>query len=165
MVLKFAAYYKIPDKTVILAQIQSTILNAVYHDDRRLSITGQGIHSDGSDRAVIVGLRRGANVGASNQFHAKLDGSEPLCEPISLGDGECIFFKDNTVFHYVTPGATKSECSSGCDEGARTILLMHAPAEMYLSGQTNRNGKEGVKASSVQLRHNVVAVPEDEFHI
>lgn len=153
VVLKFAAYYNIPEKTVILAQIQKSVFNGEARQSR-VSVTGQGIHTDGADRAVIVGLHRGSNVvGACNQFHAELDGSQPLCEPIALGDGECIFFKDNQIYHYVSPATVESnDGHPSCPKCSRTILIMHAPAEMFLDGTVNEANKLGAKDSPRQLR-------------
>jgi len=171
MVLQFAEYYRIPEKTVILVQIQTSFMREL---NRTESITGQGIHTDGADRACIVCLHRGSGIfGPANQFHAKLDGSKPLTEPKILEHGEACFFKDNEVYHYVTPGGCKKGADAsaasapapssetqeasvaGATAGAvnqRTIMIMHAPAEIYMMGIENKNNTLGSRVSSVKLR-------------
>eukprot|EP00927_Polykrikos_kofoidii_P049676 TRINITY_DN43703_c0_g1_i1.p1 TRINITY_DN43703_c0_g1~~TRINITY_DN43703_c0_g1_i1.p1 ORF type:complete len:335 (+),score=23.33 TRINITY_DN43703_c0_g1_i1:134-1138(+) len=178
MCVQFAEYYKIPEKTVILAQIQTSWIpekQSASHESFA-SITGQGIHTDGADRACIVCLHRGARIeGAGNQFHAALDGSAPLCEPLILENGDACYFKDNEIYHYVTRGTVKrSGCSSveknqiagsDADDGsisfgessnahdrARTILIMHAPAELYMIGTGNHRNTLGTRVSVVKLR-------------
>ena len=69
-------------------------------------MTGQGIHTDGADRAMLVCLHRGDKIeGAENVFHASLDGMEPLCEELPLQNREGLYFKDNSLYHTVTRAA------------------------------------------------------------
>jgi len=155
-VLEFARYYDIPEKTVILIQIQtSRIMPST--DDKQLhqlrpslqSITGQGIHTDGADRAVLVCLHRGDGVvGAHNQFHGSIDGSKPLCEPFALMPGNAVLWKDNEIFHYVTRGAG----TEGSDNN-RTIMIMHSPGEMFLLGATNENNDTDLREEMHQGEH------------
>jgi hypothetical protein len=147
-IFAFTRRFNIPEKTVLLAQIQTTVFRPV---ERYESVTGQGIHTDGADRACILCLHRGSNIeGSLNQYHLKLDGSMPLCEPTLLETGDISFFKDNEIFHYVTPGG----CSNtGMPEDCtRTVLIIHSPAEQYLSGRPNLGNSLSTRPSSVKLR-------------
>uniref|UniRef100_A0A7S4MB09 2OG-Fe dioxygenase family protein n=1 Tax=Odontella aurita TaxID=265563 RepID=A0A7S4MB09_9STRA len=156
-VLKFTDYYSIPEKTVILLQIQTSIVKT-QHKMRRESVTGQGIHTDGADHALLVCLHRGSGVeGAMNQFHANLDGSEPLCEPKILEQGTAAFFKDNELYHHVSPICLNEAMSSSEKDGnTRTILLLHSPAEIYMQGFSNKLNLLTRRDSAVKLRRSSV---------
>ena len=122
IIKRFANYYNIQEKTTILIQVQTSTIakktkekqirkhsdgddQSDQSDQSAESITGQGIHSDGADRAALVCLHRGSSIiGAQNQFHAQLDGSKPLSEFITLENSDGCVFKDNDIFHYVSPG-------------------------------------------------------------
>jgi len=119
----------------------------------RETITGQGIHTDGADRAILICLHRGQHVeGALNQFHKALDGSMPLCEPKALGLGEAVAFKDNEIYHYVTPGNKSRVKENEQEDATRTIILMHSPADAYMRGLPNESNLLGANPFSVKLR-------------
>jgi len=150
ILLNFTSYYQIPEKTVLLVQIQTSHFQK---NGRRGSVTGQGIHTDGSDRAMLVCLHRGCNVtGALNQFHGALDGSQPLCEPTELKPGGAVMFKDNELYHYVSPGKAAHAAESLRTDAQRTVLLVHSPAEMFMQGLPNTSNDLGTKAGKVKLR-------------
>ena len=148
VVLNFAKYYGIPEKTAILIQIQTSFFD---QSKTRASVTGQGIHTDGADRAMLVCLYRGDKLeGAENVFHASLDGEEPLCEELPLQNREGLYFKDNSLYHTVTrAGAGKYQ---SLDQVTRTMMIMHALAEIYMQGLPNPNNTLGANESDVKLR-------------
>jgi len=155
MVMKFVEYYDVPEKTVLLIQIQTTYLNP--RKGSKQSITGQGIHTDGTERVGMVCLHRGSAVrGAANQFHKSLDGTEPLCNPFVLNPGDAVFFKDDELYHCVSPGS----CSSIEDDAeehnpacARTILLIASPAEDQMIGKlTKTTNRLSRRPSAISLR-------------
>jgi len=145
--------FQIPEKTTILAQIQTTTFypGLTSSGGRRSSVTGQGIHTDGATYAAIACLQRDANIkGCLNQYHQNLDGSQPLCEPIALEQGDVTFFKDNEIFHYVSPGSCPDE-GNDLSRCSRTVLLLH-DADHYLSGRKNDSNNLGSNASGTKLR-------------
>lgn len=155
VVFSFTTRYQIPEKTILLAQIQTTIFrarSALPKAASTQSVTGQGIHTDGANRAAIVCLRRGKGViGALNQYYAELDDSQPLCEPTVLEPGDISYFKDNVLFHYVSPGTCDPNGSR--EDSTRTIMIIHSPAEQYMTGRKNPENQLGAKESDVQLRN------------
>lgn len=128
--------YAIPEGTTILVQIQRT---EVSPNSQRNSVTGQGIHTDGAARAAVACLEREGVEGAENNFHAALDSSQALCAPTVLDPGDVAIFKDNALYHYVSPAyvATKGV------KGFRTTLIFHAPADHYLTGAVYENNNLG----------------------
>lgn len=151
-VTRFVRAYKLPDKCIILLQIQTSEVPLLEVEEKgdsdQHSLTGQGIHTDGTERAFLVCLHRGAGIrGADNVFHARLDGSRPLCELVTLEAGSGVLFKDNRVFHQVTRGH-----GTAGEDNCRCMLLMHATAEFLLCGDPNPNNRLGRNEASVQLR-------------
>jgi len=150
VVLKFSRYYCIPDGTILFVQIQTSLLE---ENSRRQSITGQGIHTDGHDRAMLLCMHRGSHVrGALNQFHQQLDGSEPLCDPVLLEAGDAVMFKDNEIYHYVTPGKGISALDAGDSDTRRTMLLIHSPAECNLDGGMSQTNSLRTSKKRITLR-------------
>mmetsp|Transcript_34291 Transcript_34291/g.67418 ORF Transcript_34291/g.67418 Transcript_34291/m.67418 type:complete len:290 (-) Transcript_34291:194-1063(-) len=146
LIHQFVDYYDLPKSSLILVQIQTSMMEGKQVENaarinRCNSITGQGIHTDGSDRALLLCINRENTNGAANQFHGSLDGEDPLCEPRVLQPGEGVFFKDNELFHYVTPGVQ----SFPEVDLKRTLILMHWPAEHHLVGGNNPNNRLGVR--------------------
>lgn len=133
-ILKFADYFSIPEKTAFLIQVHRNTLKPT---GVLKSIVGQGIHTDGAEVAGLLCLHRGDGCQeGDNQFHGKLDGSEPLCKPTRLHPGDAVFFQDNKIFHYVT----RADGTKDADN-SRVILLIHAPGELYLDGSTHKYNK------------------------
>ena len=151
VVLEFAKYYSIPEKTCILIQIQTSYFDQI-PKNHRASVAGQGIHTDGADRAMLVCLHRGELIeGAENVFHDSLDGTEELCEGMPLQNREGVYFKDNSLYHHVTRAGVRGKPKNR-DQVSRTMMIMHAPAEIYLQGLPNPNNTLGTNDSFVKLR-------------
>ena len=152
VVLNFAKYYSIPEKTAILIQIQTNIFDQLEGAKSRASVTGQGIHTDGADRAMIVCLHRGELLeGCENVFHGSLNGMEELSDEIPLKDREGLFFKDNSLYHTVTRAGIRGK-HKNLEQISRTSMIMHAPAEIYMQGLSNPNNNLGANEAEVQLR-------------
>eukprot|EP00438_Fugacium_kawagutii_P007347 Skav219314 [mRNA] locus=scaffold1152:138619:139616:- [translate_table: standard] len=152
VVLNFAKYYGIPEKTAILIQIQTNIFDqAEYKRKNRASVTGQGIHTDGADRAMLVDLHRGKKLeGADNVFEGSLDGSDPLSDEMTLQAREGLYFKDSRLYHHVTRAMVGDY--QNLDQISRTMMIMHAPAEIYMQGLSNPNNNLGANEADVKLR-------------
>lgn len=150
VVLRFVEYNKIPDKAIMLIQIQTSEVDRSEEGEfrRQLSITGQGIHTDGHEKAMLVCIRRKNVTGAMNQYYADLNGKQPLCEPRILQEGDASFFTDNELYHYVSPAGP----ADPTEDMARTMLLMHYPAEEVLVGAPSSRNNQGARASNVKLR-------------
>jgi len=133
----FVDYYDLPESSLILVQFQTSMMKSKQwggaRTKRKQSITGHGIHTDGSDRATLLCVNRENTIGSASQFHGSLDGEDPLCQPRVLQPLEGVFFKDNEFFHYVTPGGQESPDV----DMKRTLILMHWPGEHYLVSTTN----------------------------
>lgn len=154
-ILRFIDYYSLPEKSCILVQLQFSVIPGKKDLPakearlvRKQSVAGQGIHTDGQNRAGLVCIRRRNVTGADNQFHARVDGTEPISEPITLSEGDCVFFKDNEIYHHVTPAAPED----GRKDTERLMLLMHWPADAQLVGNTNPENILSVREADVKLR-------------
>lgn len=150
VIFRFAEYNKIPDKAIMLIQIQTSEVDKSEEGEvrRRLSITGQGIHADGHEKAMLACVRRNNVTGAENQYFADLDGKHPLCQPRVLQEGDISFFTDNELYHYVSSAGPEDPTV----DMARTMLLMHYPAEDVLVGAANPNNDGGTRKSEIKLR-------------
>ncbi|NJL83645.1 MAG: 2OG-Fe dioxygenase family protein [Chloroflexaceae bacterium] len=111
-------------------------------------MTGQGIHSDGADRAILVCLERENIRGAENAIYADLKGRRALIDPFLLGEGQALLWHDNQVFHWVAPAQVEPPYS----QGTRTVLIAHYPAIHYLSGKVNPNNSLGTSKVSKSKR-------------
>ncbi|MEM8641960.1 MAG: 2OG-Fe dioxygenase family protein [Cyanobacteria bacterium P01_G01_bin.54] len=130
----FQATFKIPQGELVLVQVQTS---HVYPWDETRCLTGQGIHSDGADKAMLICLQRRNIAGAKNAIYRDAQGRHPVIEPFVLQEGDVLFWEDNQVFHHVEPAQVVPPAT----EGARTVLIAHYPAFHYLSGQTNPNNQ------------------------
>jgi len=150
VVLRFVEYNKIPDKAIMLLQIQTSEVDRCEEGEmrRQQSITGQGIHTDGHEKAMLLCIQRKNVTGAMNQYYADLDGKQPLCQPCVLEEGDASFFKDNELYHYVSPAGPAEPTK----DMARTMLLMHYPAEDVLVGESSPKNKRGSRRSFIKLR-------------
>ncbi len=144
----FKALNDIPDGELILIQVQSSLVS---ENDADRCLTGQGIHSDGADRAMVVALARENITGAENAVYADLKGEQTLVEPFTLEEGHALLWQDNSVFHYVGP----AQVIDPRREGVRTVLIAHYPATQYLSGKINPNNslKTNEVEESLRLRN------------
>ncbi|CAL4098804.1 unnamed protein product, partial [Meganyctiphanes norvegica] len=138
----FIEQVKIPVNTIIMVQLQSSIIRA---NDNGRDVTGQGIHTDGSDDAMLVCIDRNNVQGAENQFHAALDGTQPLGNSTILEAGDGVIFRDNKLFHYVTDATTTVPLAR------RTLILIHSPEDG--SGNVNPTNQYGTNDATVQLRY------------
>ena len=155
-ILHFARYWRVPDRSILLVQLQrSSIHPSEVHDKEEKvfaqgqnDVTGQGIHTDGSDRAMILCCERENVLGAENCFHGSLAGDKPLCEPLALAAGDALYFRDNAIFHHVSDAFPADPAKNM----HRTMLLIHYPGEIYLEGDKNAANSLTTRASSVILR-------------
>ena len=87
---------------MILLQIQTSSMapEDLPEDLYEMSITGQGIHTDGANLAALVCIDRQNVKGALNTFHGNLNGSKPMCKPTVLEPGKVAYFKDNSLYHH-----------------------------------------------------------------
>ncbi len=143
----FKAAYSIPDKEPILVQVQKSHVTFANQDK---CLTGQGIHSDGADRAMLACLARENIMGARNAIYADLAGDRALIDPFLLEEGHALMWHDNQVFHHVEP----AQVIDPHRQGSRTVLIAHYPATHYMSGRTNPNNTLGTQLvdSSKRLR-------------
>lgn len=134
----FKSINNIPDKEPILVQVQTSHVNSSTQDK---CLTGQGIHSDGADRAMLVCLARENITGARNAIYADLEGDRALINPFLLEEGHALMWHDNKVFHHVEPAQVINPQVSA----TRTVLIAHYPATHYMSGRINPNNSLGTK--------------------
>ncbi|MEO0374370.1 MAG: 2OG-Fe dioxygenase family protein [Cyanobacteria bacterium P01_A01_bin.17] len=132
----FKSAYRIPDNAPVLVQVQESHVTI---QNEGQCLTGQGIHSDGADRAMLVCLQRANIEGAANAIYADLEGKRSLISPFILDEGSAMLWHDNQVFHSVQPAQV---IDSG-REGSRTVLIAHYPAVQYLKGTVNPNNTLG----------------------
>lgn len=151
-ILRFKNYFHIPDKTPMLVQIQSSFAAPCSRKGtvtkRRLSITGQGIHSDGHDHAMLLCIERTNVHGAGNSFFSDLEGNNRLGDTRLLEEKDLVYFHDNEIYHHVSP-------ASQIDHSAwmrRSMMLIHSPAEMVVDGRLNDSNKLSSNKAKIQLR-------------
>ncbi|MEA5462636.1 2OG-Fe dioxygenase family protein [Leptothoe sp. PORK10 BA2] len=132
----FQQTYQLPEKELILVQVQTSHVNS---DNVDQCLTGQGIHSDGADRAMLVCLQRDNVTHAENAIYHDLHGHQAVLEPFILPEGHGLLWQDNRAFHHVAP----AQLADPQREGSRTVLIAHYPAFHYLAGKTNPNNTLG----------------------
>lgn len=128
----FADKFSVPDGHMSLVQVQTSVIGS---NDEGKCLTGQGIHSDGADVAMIAVLRRDNVAGACSAVFADPAGNNSLFGPQPLQGGEAVFWQDNAVYHYVEPARRLDKSKNGY----RTVLIAHYPATHYISGKKNVN--------------------------
>ncbi|NEO86598.1 MAG: 2OG-Fe dioxygenase family protein [Spirulina sp. SIO3F2] len=131
---RFQSTFDIPQGELVLVQVQTS---HVYPSDETRCLTGQGIHSDGADKAMLICLQRHNISGARNALYRDPEGEKPVLKPFVLQEGEVLFWEDNRVFHSVEPAQVMPPAIAG----SRTVLIAHYPAFHYLSGQANPNNQ------------------------
>ena len=128
----FVDTYQLPNYASILVQLQkSTILSGI--DNANFDITGQGIHTDGHDRAMLVCIDRKNVSGGSNCLYEDIEGVKKIMPQTVLEKGDALFFKDNEIYHYVSD-AKPLDCSK---DMSRTMIIAHYPANYFLFGKEN----------------------------
>jgi len=127
-------------------EIPTTSLSAT--DRANFSITGQGIHSDGVNHALIVCLQRKNVNGALSSFYNNLSGTDVYLKPFVLNVGHAAYWHDNKMYHWVSPASLKDKNKNG----ERTILLFSWPGKYSLNGQENPDNTLGRLEKNVKLR-------------
>lgn len=164
VVLKFVSHFEIPDKTILLMQLQSSDFTCLEKkssekksSNGRLSVTGQGIHSDGHQHAALICIHRGFNIsGAVNGFYWDLNGVESVAECI-LQPGDMVLWRDDCIYHHVTRVETKDRFRTACNICyKRTMLLVHSPADFVFFGEENDVNKLGRRDSAIKLRRSLL---------
>ena len=128
----FADTYEIPEGELILVQVQSSNISP---EDEGKCLTGQGIHSDGADRAMLLCLQRDNVENARSSVFEDVDGERRIVDRHVLREGHALFWKDNEIYHYVEPAKLADKSRSG----RRTVMIAHYPAMMYVTGKPNPN--------------------------
>ncbi len=141
----FQSTYNIPEGEPILVQVQQSHINP---NTAGKCLTGQGIHSDGADRALLVCLERQNIEGAENAVYRDLEGKQALLDPFVLHEGEAMFWHDNQVFHHVQSAQPVDREAPG----TRTVLIAHYPAIHYLQGTVNPNNNLRTQAVEPEKR-------------
>ncbi|NEQ50297.1 MAG: 2OG-Fe dioxygenase family protein [Leptolyngbya sp. SIO3F4] len=141
----FQKSHGIPEKELILVQVQTSHIN---HHNHTQCLTGQGIHSDGADRAMLVCLQRENITHAENAIYRDLSGHRAVLDPFVLKEGHGLLWHDNRLFHYVAPAQLKNPQM----DGSRTVLIAHYPAFHYLSGKINPNNTLGTNQVALNKR-------------
>ena len=158
----FQERYCIPEGELVLLQMQTSW---VFQGDEGRCLTGQGIHTDGADRALLVVLNRQNIDGARNSIYRDVKGRDAVVKPFVLGEGDALLWKDNKVFHHVEPAQVRDKSvrdpafpdHEGC--GRRTVIIVHYPAMHYITGEANKNNllmenetSEKASSSRISLR-------------
>ena len=100
---QFVEKYNLPNYSCILLQLQSsTVIAGSQAVGQPQSITGQGVHTDGHDCAMLVCVERTNVSGADNSLYEDLEGKRTLFPPTKLDEGDALFFKDNSLYHHVS---------------------------------------------------------------
>ena len=134
----FQAKYNLPDGELILLQMQTSW---VFPGDEDRCLTGQGIHTDGADRAMLVVLNRDNIEGGRNAIYKDVHGQNAVIKPFVLKEGDSLFWKDNQVFHHVEPAQVKDTSNVEGPSGTRTVIIAHYPAMHYITGHQNWNNR------------------------
>lgn len=139
-------------ETISKGDTERSVTPADSLSKHEMSITGQGIHTDGCDVCALACLNRENINGAKNSIYHDLAGKETYLEPFVLQEGKVLHWKDNKIFHYVSPASLVNEEK----EGMRTIVLMSYPIIFMVDGVPNPNNTLGrnVQAAGRQLRNN-----------
>lgn len=142
---EFKKHFKIPDERLVLLQLQTS------HIGKDMDcLTGQGIHTDGHDSAMVACLQVDKGVkGARSAIFSDSDGQNMILGPIALKEGQVMFFNDNKVYHYVEPAWDAQEMKnknivddkhiSISETKKRTVVLAHYPAYFSPTGERNPN--------------------------
>lgn len=127
---KFKDVCQIPEGELVIVQVQTNHFSA---SEEGKCLTGQGLHSDGANRAILACLKRDNVRGARNAVFQDRDAEVLLLGPTVLNEGEVMFWEDNSTYHYVEP-ATLDDPSK---PGSRTVLIAHYPAYYAVTGEMN----------------------------
>ena len=84
---------------------------------------------------MLVCLKRENINGAENSLYHDLSGNDVLMDDFILDEGKALLWLDNKVYHYVKPASLADREK----EGVRTMVLVHCPGIMLLTGDPNKN--------------------------
>ncbi|KAL7569798.1 hypothetical protein ACA910_008812 [Epithemia clementina (nom. ined.)] len=129
---KFADVYGVPDGQIMLLFIQTSVVTP---ENVGMCTTGEGIHCDGVDVCMMSVLRRDNIAGAGNAAFDDIHGERARFGPKVLQPGECLFWRDNRVYHYVEPTRLVDQSKPGC----RTVLVIGYPGIHQVLGIRNPN--------------------------
>ena len=129
-------FWKLPKEDWLFINIQ---INHFDEDSRGKCPTGQGIHSDGANHGGIVVLSRENIIGATNSIYNDLKGEDRVFGPVDVQPGEMILWKDNKIFHEVSPATLQANKT----KGSRAVIVILDAAEMFMTGIPNPDNTLG----------------------
>lgn len=129
---KLKKIHAIPDADIICITVQTSYIR---DGDNNKCMTGHGIHSDGTDKAMLMCLARRNVKGALNSFYGDAEGTDVIVKPFVLEEGHAAYWADNVVYHHVSPGAP----ADGTEVGERTVLVANYPGKFLMDGSRNPN--------------------------
>ena len=121
-------------------------------------VTGEGIHTDGSNNTGIFCIEQNNTSGAETQFHHNLYGTQLLNEPSIFKGlsywgisywGQGVILKENKIYHSVSEMTEKIPESFA----RRTVLVINDSAQMFLLGRQNPNNRLKTKRSIKNVAH------------
>lgn len=130
LLCKFKDECDIPEGELVIVQVQT---NHFSPSEEGKCLTGQGLHSDGANRAILACLSRDNVEGARNAVFEDAAGKRLLLGPTVLEEGEVMFWEDNSTYHYVEPVTLGNPSKPG----SRTVLIAHYPAYYAVTGEMN----------------------------
>ena len=146
-------YFNIPENELIITQI----MRCHFKPEDTVEgvskcITGQGLHTDGSDAAMIMILERENIKGAANFFTYDIEGNhyDEDMKATTYEVGDVLLWEDNAIYHDVS----RAELKDPTKEGHRAILVTNYPAAHYIEGTTNPNNtlKTRIESDDLKLR-------------
>lgn len=111
-------------------------------------VTGQGVHTDGTERAMLVCIDRENVSGAENCLFEDLKGEKAVLNETILEEGDALMFRDNDIYHYVSDVKPVDKTK----DMVRTMLIAHYPANYLLYGADNPNNHLTAAKATHQLR-------------
>jgi len=143
---------KLPDRSILVMHIQTSVLNlndAVSESQRVVNdVTGQGIHTDGSDSGLLMVLSRENVVGADSGIYMDLSGQDQIMKEV-LQPGQVYVWRDNEIFHSVGDMFIEDDAKGF---GERSVLVVLGDSEFFLTGEKNLNNNLGRNDMPVQIR-------------
>jgi len=149
---RFVHEAKLPERSILFMNIQTSLLslNEEVSDSRRIvhDVTGQGIHTDGSDSGLLMVLSRENVVGADSGIYKDLAGQDQIMKE-TLQPGEVYVWRDNEIFHSVGDMFLEDDAKG---YGERSVLVVLGDSEFFLTGQRNPQNNLGRNDMPVQIR-------------
>ena len=150
IILAYQQKFNIADGTTMGVHLQSSIIDPMEKRNKKMrmeekvkhtsdlqedesSVTGQGVHTDGVCHQMILCIERTNVEGAKNSFYKDLHGKHPIGKERVLEEGNLVYFRDNVVFHYVSPAFPKDT-----DQVMRrTVMIIGSPVDHEVMGDVN----------------------------